>query len=151
VVFTLPSYPYVFKLIRDRIAKPDMNHATVRRKYQLVKRHDRAGRMADTWEYSQVALPLARFSPALLAELHAQVPSLIEQTDDQLVLRQVYIERRMTPLNLYLQRAGDAALVRAVQEYGDAIRELAANDIFPGDMLFKNFGLTRLGRVVFYD
>ncbi|WP_237173849.1 bifunctional isocitrate dehydrogenase kinase/phosphatase [Paracandidimonas lactea] len=150
-VFTLPSYPYVFKLIRDRIAKPGMDHATVRRKYQMVKKHDRVGRMADTWEYSQVALPRARFSPALLAELRDQVPSLLEEDGDTIVLRHVYIERRMTPLNLYLTRASDTAVEQAVRHYGDAIRELAAANIFPGDMLFKNFGLTRLGRVVFYD
>ncbi|HWK69320.1 MAG TPA: bifunctional isocitrate dehydrogenase kinase/phosphatase [Burkholderiaceae bacterium] len=150
-VFTLPSYPYVFKLIRDRIAKDGMDHATVRRKYQLVKKHDRAGRMADTWEYSQVALPRARFSDRLLAELREQIPSLLEETGELIVLRHVYIERRMTPLNLFLARASDAVLERAVKRYGDAIRELAAANIFPGDMLFKNFGVTRLGRVVFYD
>lgn len=151
VVFTLPSYPYVFKLIRDRIAKPGMDHATVRRKYLLVKKHDRVGRMADTWEYSQVALPRDRFSDALLAELRKEVPSLLEEDDERVVLRHVYIERRMTPLNLYLHRAGDAALDAAIQGYGNAIRELAAANIFPGDMLYKNFGVTRLGRVVFYD
>ncbi len=150
-VFTLPSYPYVFKLIRDRIAKPNMDHATVRRKYQLVKKHDRVGRMADTWEYSQVALPRRRFSPELLQALREQVPSLLEETPEAVILRHVYIERRMTPLNLYLARAHDAALELAVKRYGDAIRELAAANIFPGDMLFKNFGVTRLGRVVFYD
>lgn len=150
-VFTLPSYPYVFKMIRDRIAKDGMNHATVRRKYQLVKKHDRVGRMADTWEYSQVALPRARFSETLLAELRNQVPSLLEETANSIVLRHVYIERRMTPLNLYLMRASDAVLETAIKGYGDAIRELAAANIFPGDMLFKNFGVTRLGRVVFYD
>lgn len=151
LVFTLSSYPYVFKLIRDRIAKPGMDHATVRRKYLLVKKHDRVGRMADTWEYSQVALPRERFSESLLQELRSEVPSLLEEDDARIVLRHVYIERRMTPLNLYLQRAGDAALDAAIKGYGDAIRELAAANIFPGDMLFKNFGVTRLGRVVFYD
>ncbi|TFL14470.1 bifunctional isocitrate dehydrogenase kinase/phosphatase [Pusillimonas caeni] len=150
-VFTLPSYPYVFKLIRDRIAKPDMDSATVKRKYQMVKKHDRVGRMADTWEYSQVALPRERFSDALLEELRREVPGLLEETPDTIILRHVYIERRMTPLNIYLVRASDAALEDAVRQYGDAIRELAAANIFPGDMLFKNFGVTRLGRVVFYD
>lgn len=150
-VFTQGSYPYVFKLIRDRIVKDGMDHATVRRKYQLVKKHDRVGRMADTWEYSQVALPRTRFSSRLLAELRDQVPELIEETDDAIVLRHVYIERRMTPLNIYLVRASDAVLDAAIKQYGDAISELAAANIFPGDMLFKNFGVTRLGRVVFYD
>ena len=149
-VFTLPSYPYVFKLIKDRIDKDGMDHATVRRKYQMVKLHDRVGRMADTWEYSHGAAR-ARFAPALLDELRRLVPGLIEETADTVVIRHVYIERRMTPLNLYLQQAPDALLEPAVREYGDAIRQLAAANIFPGDMLYKNFGVTRLGRVVFYD
>ena len=150
-VFTLPSYPYVFKLIRDRIAKDGMTEATVRRKYQMVKMHDRVGRMADTWEYSLVALPKRRFSPRLLEGLRTEVPSLIEETEDTVLLKHVYIERRMTPLNLYLTHASDAALEAAVRQYGQAIRELAAANIFPGDMLYKNFGVTRLGRIVFYD
>lgn len=150
-VFTLPSYPYVFKMIRDNIAKDGMNHETVKSRYLLVKKHDRAGRMADTWEYSQVALPKRRFSAELLQELRSEVPSLLEETGDLIVLRHVYIERRMLPLNIYLSRASGTALEMAIKQYGDAIRELAANNIFPGDMLYKNFGLTRLGRLVFYD
>lgn len=150
-VFTQPSYPYVFKMIRDRINKEDMDNATVRRKYQMVKKHDRVGRMADTWEYSQVALPKSRFSAALLAELRDQVPSQIEELDNTIILRHVYIERRMTPLNIYLTRANDISLDLAIKQYGQAIQELAVANIFPGDMLYKNFGVTRLGRVVFYD
>lgn len=107
--------------------------------------------MADTWEYSQVALPKRRFAPSLLEELRKEVPNLIEETGDLIVLRHVYIERRMLPLNIYLSRASESALELAIKQYGDAIRELAANNIFPGDMLYKNFGLTRLGRLVFYD
>src|SRR5690606_3785141 len=135
----------------DRIAKDGMTEATVRRKYQMVKMHDRVGRMADTWEYSLVALPKDPFSPRLLEGLRTEVPSLIEETDDLVVLRHVYIERRMTPLNIYLASASDAALEAAVRQYGQAIRELAAANIFPGDMLYKNFGVTRLGRIEFYD
>ncbi len=150
-VFTLPSYPYVFKIIKDRIAKDGMDRATVMRKYQLVKLHDRIGRMADTWEYSEVVLPRQRFSAELIAELQLQAPSIIEVSEHTVRLRHVYIERRMTPLNLYLQHGTPAQLEHGVREYGQAIRELAAANIFPGDMLFKNFGVTRLGRVVFYD
>nr|WP_246165143.1 bifunctional isocitrate dehydrogenase kinase/phosphatase [Pigmentiphaga aceris] len=151
LVFTLPSYPYVFKIIRDRIAKDRMDRTTVLAKYQLVKLHDRVGRLADTWEYSQVALPRARVAPALIEELQRLAPSAIEEVGDMLVVKHVYIERRMTPLNLYLQDANDVQLEHGIREYGNAIRELAAANIFPGDMLFKNFGVTRLGRVVFYD
>ena len=121
------------------------------RKYQLVKRHDRVGRMADTWEYSQVALPRDRFSAALLEELQRHASASIEQEAGTVILRHVYIERRMTPLNLHLQHADDTRLRAAVSEYGHAIRQLACANIFPGDLLYKNFGVTRLGRVVFYD
>jgi isocitrate dehydrogenase kinase/phosphatase len=156
LVFTLPSFPYVFKVIRDRFAPPkEVDPQTVREKYLLVKYHDRVGRLADTLEYSLVALPRSRFEPEVLAELEAEAASSIEFEDDRIVLRHVYIERRMQPLNLYLEEAaadGDAARVReALWEYGFAIKELAGAGIFPGDMLLKNFGVTRHDRVVFYD
>jgi isocitrate dehydrogenase kinase/phosphatase len=156
LVFTLPSFPYVFKLIRDRFAPPkDTDRATVIRKYRMVKLHDRVGRMADTLEYSRVALPLARFDPALVEELKSECASLVEFDGDQLVIGHVYIERRMQPLNIHvedLKRDGDEPRLRiALREYGQAIKELAGAGIFPGDMLLKNFGVTRHERVVFYD
>ncbi len=151
-VFTLPSYPYVFKMIKDVIPYPkETDRPQIMAKYQLVKLHDRVGRMADTWEYSQVRLPKFRFSPELIRELLATCPSQVEISDDAVVIRHVYIERRMTPLNIYLQHATDTELEHAVNEYGNAIKELAAANIFPGDMLYKNFGVTRARRVVFYD
>ena len=151
-VFTLPSYPYVFKVIRDVIARPkETDRKQVMAKYRLVKLHDRVGRMADTWEYSEVTLPRERFSPELIRELLQYCPSVVEVNEECVLLQHVYIERRMTPLNIYLQHATDAEVDRAIREYGDAIKDLAAANIFPGDMLFKNFGLTRLNRVVFYD
>jgi len=156
LVFTLPSYPYVFKVIRDHFAPPkDMDRKTVMEKYQLVKLHDRVGRMADTLEYSLVALPLERFEPKLLQELQSECAATVSIEGDQLVLGHVYIERRMQPLNIHLEecrRDGDEAGLRtALREYGQAIKELAGAGIFPGDMLLKNFGVTRHDRVVFYD
>ncbi|WP_374348785.1 bifunctional isocitrate dehydrogenase kinase/phosphatase [Chitinimonas sp.] len=152
LVFTLPSFPYVFKLIKDEIAPTkDVTKEIVRAKYQLVKQHDRVGRMADTLEFSNVALPKARFTAELLDELRRLAPSLLEEDEDEIVIRHLYIERRMEPLNLFLNRANPEQLEKAVIDYGNAIRELATANIFPGDMLFKNFGITRYGRVVFYD
>ena len=156
LVFTLPSCPYVFKVIRDHFAPPkEMDRKTVMEKYLLVKLHDRVGRMADTLEYSLVALPLARFDAGLLRELQAECGDTVSIDGEQLVLGHVYIERRMRPLNLHLEqcrRDGDEAGLRAaLREYGQAIKELAGAGIFPGDMLLKNFGVTRHDRVVFYD
>ena len=156
LVFTLPSYPYVFKMIKDVFgASKEVDHDTVRRKYQLVKHVDRVGRMADTLEFSYAALPRNRFSPELVDELYKLVPSLMEEDGNDLIFKHLYIERRMEPLNLYLEKVERAGrydlLEHAVRDYGDAIRELASANIFPGDMLWKNFGITRYGRVVFYD
>lgn len=151
-VFTLPSFPYVFKVIKDRIAaSKDTTSAKVKQKYALVKHHDRAGRMTDILEYSDVAFPRDRFAPDLLEELRQVAPSQVEEDGDRIIVRHLYIERRMTPLNIFIASADDAQRVHAVREYGDAIRELAAVNIFAGDLLFKNFGVTRYGRVVFYD
>lgn len=152
LVFTLPSFPYVFKIIKDVFgASKNMDRATVKRKYLMVKQVDRVGRMADTLEYSYAALPLSRFHPELLEELRTLAPSSFEIDGDQVIIKHLYIERRMTPLNIYLDRAADDEVDYAVREYGNAIRELATANIFPGDMLWKNFGVTRYGRVVFYD
>jgi isocitrate dehydrogenase kinase/phosphatase len=149
-VFTLPSFPYVFKIIKDKRHK-DVSREFIRKQYQLVKFHDRVGRMADTWEYSDVPFPKARFDQALLDELRATAPSIIEEDADTLVIKHLYIERRMIPLNMYLERCTDTEREHALIEYGDAIKQMVAADIFPGDMLYKNFGVTRQGRVVFYD
>jgi len=151
-VFTLPSYPYVFKVIKDKIAaSKDTDRQQVKDKYTLVKHHDRVGRMTDILEYSDVAFPRERFAPDLIAELLAVAPSVIEIDGSNVVVKHLYIERRMIPLNIYLERADDAQRMHAMREYGNALRELAAVNIFAGDLLFKNFGVTRFGRVVFYD
>ncbi len=152
LVFDLPSFPYVFKVIKDFYpAQKETTREQIKGKYLLVKQHDRVGRMADTLEYSNVAFPRQRFEDELIAELKHFCGSLIEEDADTLVIKHLYIERRMIPLNIYLQEAGPEQVAHAVLEYGNAIRDLVAANIFPGDMLWKNFGVTRHGKVVFYD
>jgi isocitrate dehydrogenase kinase/phosphatase len=156
LVFELPSFPYVFKVIKDWFPPPkETTRAQVKEKYLLVKHHDRVGRMADTLEYSNVAFPLSRFSEELLAALRRDCASTIDIEGERIIIRHLYIERRMVPLNLFLARAEqngkDGLIEHGVIEYGNAIKDLAAANIFPGDMLYKNFGVTRHGRVVFYD
>ncbi len=175
LVFDLPSFPYVFKVIKDFYPPPkETSREQIKGKYLLVKQHDRVGRMADTLEYSEVAFPRKRFTDELIAEIEKFAPSQLEISDRdrdgqlEVILKHVYIERRMIPLNIYLQDAFDAGgadptnttpaatqaraqLTRAVVEYGNALKDLIAANIFPGDMLWKNFGITRHGKVVFYD
>ncbi len=152
LVFDLPSLQFVFKVIKDFYPpQKDTTRELIKSKYLLVKQHDRVGRMADTLEYSNVAFPRERFEDELVAELKHFCGSLIEDEGSELVIRHVYIERRMIPLNIYLQDATREQIERVVVEYGNAIKDLVAANIFPGDMLWKNFGVTRNGKVVFYD
>ncbi|HVH45647.1 MAG TPA: bifunctional isocitrate dehydrogenase kinase/phosphatase, partial [Labilithrix sp.] len=152
VVFTLPSFPYVFKIIRDWFAPPkDTDRGSVEERYKFVKLHDRVGRMSDTLEYAHVAFPQERFSPALIAELEKLAPSVMERDGTQIVIKHFYIERRLVPLDLYLRDVDPTRQHAAIDDYGKALKELAAANIFAGDLLLKNFGLTRFGRVVFYD
>ena len=151
-VFTLPSYNIVFKMIKDHFDPPkNMTRQQVKEKYKLVSLHDRVGRMADTHEFEYFHLPLPRIHPALLKELKNTVNSLIEIAEDTLIIKHVYTERRMTPLNIYLESCSTEEAKHAVEEYGNAILQLAQANIFPGDMMTKNFGVTRQRRVVFYD
>ena len=152
LVFDLPSFPYVFKVIKDFYPpQKDTTREQIKGKYLLVKQHDRVGRMADTLEYSSVAFPRHRFEQELVDELKHFCGSLIEEDTESIVIKHLYIERRMIPLNIYLQEASPEQMAHAVVEYGNAIKDLVSANIFPGDMLWKNFGMTRHGKVVFYD
>jgi isocitrate dehydrogenase kinase/phosphatase len=152
VCFTLPSFDVVFKVIRDRFPPPKtVLREEVVAKYQMVFIHDRAGRLVDAQEFRRLRFPRARFAPELLAELEHETAHSVHRDGTDLVFDHMYVERRMTPLNLYLRDAGDEAAVRAALDYGQCIRDLACTDIFPGDLLLKNFGVTRHGRVIFYD
>lgn len=152
VVFTMPSHDVVFKIIRDKFAPPKhVSEAEVIQKYELVNQHDRVGRLADTYLFQHLILDKERFKPALLEELLNECGSKVKIVGNQVELTHVYVEKKMIPLNLFLEQASSEAAVNAINEYGLAIRHLASVNIFPGDMLLKNFGVTRLRRVVFYD
>ncbi|MFO1338799.1 MAG: bifunctional isocitrate dehydrogenase kinase/phosphatase [Burkholderiaceae bacterium] len=158
LVFDLPSFPFVFKVIKDYYPpQKDTSREQIMGKYLLVKQHDRVGRMADTLEFSNVAFPRSRFEDELIEELQKFCPSVLEISDrdgdgqTEVIISHVYIERRMIPLNIFLQDATPQQMEHAVVEYGNAIKDLVAANIFPGDMLWKNFGVTRHGKVVFYD
>ena len=151
-VFTLPGFNTVFKIIKDRFSpSKSVDRNTVIEKYRLVKSVDRVGRMADTQEFADFRFPKSKFEPECLAELLEVAPSTVAVEGDTVLVRHCWTERRMTPLNLYVENASEAQVREALDDYGLAIKQLAAANIFPGDMLLKNFGVTRHGRVVFYD
>lgn len=152
LVFALPSFPYVFKVIRDWFQPPkDADRALVEERYRLVKHHDRAGRMSDSLEYVDVSFPKDRFAPELLEEMRQLTPTTVVIGDTHVLVKHLYIERRLAPLDMVVASADEDRLRRVLGEYGDAIKDLAAVNIFPGDLMLKNFGVTRFGRVIFYD
>jgi isocitrate dehydrogenase kinase/phosphatase len=152
VCFTLPSFDVVFKVIRDRFPYPkNILREEVQAKYQLVFKHDRAGRLVDAQEFRRLRFPKALFAPALLEELSTETTKSVHIEEQDVIFDHLYVERRMTPLNLYLRSASPEAAERAVIDYGQCIRDLCYTNIFAGDLLLKNFGVTRHGRVIFYD
>ena len=151
-VFTLPGYDIVFKVIKDRFDPPKQTtREEVRKKYRFVMLHDRVGRLADVQSYEHLEFPRDRFVPEVLDELLKVAAQTIHLDGDRVVIDHLYTERRVTPLNLYLGDVDRDEAEEAVIDCGEAIKDLAAADIFPGDMLVKNFGVTRHGRVIFYD
>jgi isocitrate dehydrogenase kinase/phosphatase len=151
-VFALPSFGLVFKVIKDRFGPPKaVTRRTVLDGYRLVFAHDRVGRLADAQEYEYLEFPRAHFAPPVLEELRREAPSTVAVEGDRVIARHCYTERLVTPLNLYLKRVDAVAARDAILDYGNAIKDLAAANIFTGDILLKNFGVTRHGRVIFYD
>ena len=152
IVFTLPSHDLVFKVIRDRFGAPKTStRADVIERYRFVFRHDRAGRLVDAQEFKRLRLPRARFMPALADELLRDASESCRIEGEDLIVEHCYIERRLRPLNLFLREAEPAAAEAAIIDYGNALKDLAASNVFPGDLLLKNFGVTSHGRVIFYD
>jgi isocitrate dehydrogenase kinase/phosphatase len=152
IVFTLPSLDVVFKVIRDRFAPPkNVTRQEVQQKYALVFRHDRAGRLVDAQEFEHLVFDRARFTPEILDELLAEAGETARVEGDKIFIRHLYAERRVTPLNLFIRERDEWTARDALLDYGQSIRDLAATNTFPGDLLLKNFGVTRTGRVIFYD
>ncbi len=152
IVFTLPSHDLVFKVIRDQFGAPKTTtRADVIDRYEFVFRHDRAGRLVDAQEFKRLRLPRARFMPDLTQELLREASESCRVEGEDLIVEHCYIERRLRPLNLFLREAEPAAAESAIVDYGNALRDLAASNVFPGDLLLKNFGVTSHGRVIFYD
>lgn len=152
LVFTMPSYDMVFKLIKDHFNYPkDSTRKDVTAKYDLVYRHDRAGRLVDAQAFEYLKFDRQRFDEELLAELLRDASQSVQLVDGDVVVNHAYMERRVIPLDVYIAEATPAAASAAVIDYGQAIKDMASSNIFPGDMLLKNFGVTRHGRVVFYD
>lgn len=151
-VFTPRGYPVVFKLIRDRFAYPkDIARADVIEKYRLVFRRDRIGRLVDAQEFLRLRFPRKQFAPAMLEELLRECAQTVSLDGDEVVIAHCYVERRVRPLNLHVREAPAPVAERALLDYGQAIKDLARSNLFAGDLLLKNFGVTRHGRVLFYD
>jgi len=152
LVFQLPSYELVFKVIRDRFAYPkDIDRQGVLDKYQWVYKHDRVGRLVDAQEFRYLKFQRSRFAPTFLEELLSSCRDSVIEDGDEIVITHLYVERKLRPLNLYVREASPEDAERAVLDYGQAILDLARSNVFAGDMLPKNFGITRHGRAIFYD
>ena len=151
-VFHLPSYHLIFKVIRDKFAAPKTTtRERVHQTYKIVEAHDRVGRLVDAQAFDRLQFPKRRFAPKVLTELLNECSQTVRETDSEIIIEQLYVERKVYPLNLYVHDVEEQLAHEAVIDHGQSIRDLASVGLFPGDLLVKNFGVTRRGRVVFYD
>ena len=152
IVFTLPSYDLVFKIMRDKFGYPKtISHSDVIEKYKMVSKHDRAGRLIDTQVFRNMEFPVNRFSEELKKELLEEAAQTVSVVDENLLFSHIYVERRVKPLNIFINNASRDEAKHAILDYGQCIKDLAQTNIFPGDLLLKNFGVTRHQRIIFYD
>jgi isocitrate dehydrogenase kinase/phosphatase len=161
IVFTMPDYDYVLKVIKDRpcfLRTPDetsktISKAEVKHRYNWVCHRDRVGRMVDTQEFENLRFKRKRFSEELLEEFRVAANDAVNVLDESVVIHHVYVQRRVTPLLIYLQQEKDPEQVRRVLiDFGYFLKDLAAAGIFPSDLFnIWNYGVTRRGRVVLYD
>lgn len=151
-VFTLPGFEMVFKVIKDHFPpQKTMTPTQVMEKYRLVFHHDRAGRLVDSQSFEHLEVKADRFDPGLLESLLNECSRTVRLEGDHVDIALVYVQRRVVPLDVYIHAVSPERARQAVVEYGDAIKDLAVTGIFAGDLLIKNFGVTRNDRVVFYD
>jgi isocitrate dehydrogenase kinase/phosphatase len=160
-VFTLPAYNFVFKVVKDRpcflrsVAMTDKTSTRreVMEQYAFVCRRDRVGRLVDTQEFENLRFRRERFTGDLLEELRVAAGEVVSIDDEHVVLRHLYVQRRVTPLPMYLAEQRDPeALRRTIIDFGYFLKELAATGIFPSDLFNTwNYGVTRRGRVVLFD
>jgi isocitrate dehydrogenase kinase/phosphatase len=151
-VFTPRDHAVVFKVIRDRFAEPKTSvRRDVEDKYRLVARRDRVGRLVDAQEFNRLRFPRTQFDAAMLDELLQECAETVLLDGDEVLVRHCYVERRLRPLDLYAREAAHDDALQAVLDYGLAIEDMARSGIFPGDLLLKNFGVSRTGRALFYD
>jgi isocitrate dehydrogenase kinase/phosphatase len=151
-VFTLPSYEFVFKVIKDEFPpQKNTTRSKVMERYRTVQLHDRVGRLVGFQEFEHLRFPRARFSPPLLERLLEVASETVSAAGDEVTIRHCYVERRVIPLDVYVQESPEEAAEAAVVDWGQCLKDLAAANIFPGDVLVKNFGVTRHGRILSYD
>lgn len=151
--FTLPSFPYVFKIIADKSDKEGAIKSVVKRKYELVHETDRAGRMLDSLTYKNLQFDRELFTQEIIDEITQRAPSEIKMDENKVVLNHVYVQRKVIPLNIYLkEHENDPEEVkRVLEDWGFCIKGLAVAGIWVGDFKSKNFGVTSTGRIVSFD
>jgi len=161
VVFTLPNYHHVFKVIKDRPCFIRSNHTTdkiidkaeVKHRYRFVSNRDRVGRLVDTQEFENVRFKTKRYSKELLHEFEEVAREGVTIREGYVVIHHLYLQRKVTPLPMYFQQEENTNAIRQVViDFGYFIKDLAATGLFPGDLFNTwNYGVTAGNRVVLYD
>ena len=159
--FTLPHFNFVFKVIKDYPCYLRSSNITTKRVsrehvihcYQCVCNRDRVGRMVDTQEFENMKFKRKRFSSKLLHEFKIAAKDTVTINDDYVIIKHLYLQRKVIPLPLYLEIERDPEVIREVIiDYGYFLQEIAAVGVFPADLFnIWNCGVTSRRRIVLFD
>jgi isocitrate dehydrogenase kinase/phosphatase len=155
VVFGPPGFPYVFKVIRDFSAKQGWTgRQRIMDVYRWVHEINRGRLMLDAWIYRNLRFPRDAFEPGVLQELLSAAPQSVRLDGDAVILKDVYAQRRVRPLNTFFEEEEERALrERAADALGCFIKDLASMGLFVSDCygLTFNLGLTHGFNAALFD
>jgi isocitrate dehydrogenase kinase/phosphatase len=155
VVFAPPSFPYVFKVIRDYSSKTGWTGRTrIIDLYRWVHETNRGRLMLDAWLYRNLDFSRGHFDEGVVQELLRSAPHSVRIEGDRIIFKHVYAQRRVRPLNTFFDETRDRAQrENVIDAFGSFIKDLAGMGLFVGDCygLPFNTGLTHGLNVALFD
>ena len=120
-------------------------------KYSRVHQINRTGSMLDNIIYYNVKLHRDWFSPLLVHELLKDASESVVSYDDSILFKHLIVQRRVTPLPVYLTTASQAEKEKVMVNLGHCIKNNTAANIFNKDLDARNYGVSQYQKIYLFD
>ncbi|MEN8130917.1 MAG: isocitrate dehydrogenase kinase/phosphatase AceK regulatory subunit [Pseudomonadota bacterium] len=147
LVFGLRGFPLVFKIIRRGL--PDRE--SIIDNFIKVHAIDRLGQVLDSLDYRNLKFQRNHFSEELIEKLKEEQPEDVILTSEHIVLKRVYVARRIIAVSDYIRTASKKEVRQVLLGVGWNIKHLAAMGFLPRSLGLEHFGFTTWDRVVYLN